>query len=504
MSKRFSTKRQARAASRTDPSRPTSPQPTPPATPRRTRLWVVGGGALAIVSAVLMFGNRWVAHLANENARQELAAQHVDEAIEWFQWSLEWHEQSAETNLKLSRAFRRRGQFAECQEYLERARDLGLPDERYERERVLIQAQRGAIPPKEMDRQLARLLSHPDEDAAEISEAFANGYLVNQRYPEAMRLLDAWHLDYPDDAQPHYIRGIIWQHLGSMDRAEEEFRGALELEPTHYPAAMALGNFLVQRRRVIEALPYFELCVKAKNEGLTARVSAAQCMRLLGRHDEARARIEQILAEDPQMLAAGIELAHLDVAAGQYEHALSWLERGAAENPRDADTRYALATALAASGRSDEAREHFEYVDKARPAVSRARYLIISLNDDPNNTAARTEIGQLLLEYGSQQEGIFWLNSALAIDPTFPPAHLVLADFFAQQADRSADAAARARYHHRMALADAVGPSSGAIESHGASRGNGDDAAADDAVADDAEVRDAPRGGPDGDDASDK
>ncbi len=416
---------------------------------QRTRFWLVGGGMLAVAVMVLLFGNRWVASLANQQARYELSAQHRDDAVKWLRWSLKWYSRSPETELMLSRTYRKLGKFADSHEHLERARALGLPDERCERELILMQAQRGVIPANEMDTQLALLLSDPGEDAAEISEAFANGYLVNQRYTEAMRLLDAWHLDYPDDAQPHYMRGITWHYLGSLDAAEKEYRRALELQPTHYPAAMALGNFLIRRRRVEEALPYFEMCAGATNEGALARVRAAHCLRLLGMPDEARRRIEEVLAEDPDMLAAGIELAQLDVDAGKYGRAISWLQRGAAEDPRDTEVRYALATALAASGQPEKARQHFDFVAEARPAVSRARELIISLNDDPDNTAARTEIGRLLLEYGSEREGVFWLRSALSVDPSYEPALETLNNYDKQLAEQH-PATDKAADRHRL------------------------------------------------------
>ena len=474
MGKRSSTKRRAKVASGNGLSRPTASQAIPPDAPRRSRFWIVGGGALVVAAVVLLFGNRWVAGLANDQARQELAAQHVDEAIEWLQWSLKWYEQSVETNLKLSRAYRRRGRFARCQEYLDRARELGLSDERYERERVLIRAQQGVMRREEMGRQLAVLLSDPDDDAVEISESFTNGYLVNQRYTEAMQLLDAWHLDYPDDAQPHYLRGIIWRRLGSLDAAESEIRRALALQPTHYPAAMELGDFLVQHRSIEEALPYFEMCAAATHEGTMARVRAAQCLRLLGMHDEARARIEGVLAENSDMLAALVELAQGEIAAGEYASAIPRLERGAAEDPRNTEIRSALATALEACGRSDEAQEHFDFVHKAKPAVSRARELIAGLNDEPGSAATRTEIGRLLIEYGSEFEGVFWLRSALTVDLNYKPAHETLATYFERHADQYPDAAAATRYHRRMAEVDDVDPTQENRRSSGAPQAGGD------------------------------
>jgi tetratricopeptide (TPR) repeat protein len=437
-------------------------------------LWLAGGGAIFALAAVLLMGNRWLARMAIEHARREMAAQHVEEAIEWLDWSLKWHAGSAETELLLSRAYRKRGKFEECREHLNRAHSLGMSDDRYRRELVLVRAQKGEIPAHEMNKQLAVLLSDPNGDAAEITESFANGYLVNQRYTEAMRLLDAWHLDFPDDAQPHYMRGIIWEYLGSLEAAENEFRRALELQPTHYPAAMALGNFLVKRRRVEESLSFFELCAEATFEGPAARVSAARCLRLLGKLAEARSRIEQVLADDPDLLAARIELAHLDIAVGQYDRAIPWLRRAVKERPSDTDARFALATALAACGQRDEARQHFDFVNKARPAVARARELIVGLTDDPDNVDARAEIGRLLLQYGSEGEGMFWLGTALSIDANCKPAHEALADYFDQQADRDPEAAARAIHHRRLAQADAANHADGTSESTGAAHGCAD------------------------------
>src|SRR5947207_1480547 len=98
---------------------------------------------------------------------------------------------------------------------INRAKSLGYAPDAVRREWILTNAQSGRL--GEAEPALERLLVDPQDDGAEICEAFVTGYFANYRIDSAMQLLDAWERDYPTDGQPHYLRGKFFEHSEMWD-----------------------------------------------------------------------------------------------------------------------------------------------------------------------------------------------------------------------------------------------------------------------------------------------
>lgn len=413
----------------------------------RRRKLLVG---LLVVLLVVLFTqrNRW-ATLPNAMARRQLAVRRDagDAAAEaWLQTSLRLSPRNAETQWLLARVARRQGRMSAVKEHLTLAQEYGLARERIEREQWLALAQDGQM--RAAEPHLSELLLKPDGDEQEILNAYVIGYLKAQSLGKAKQLLDAWAKDFPNTAEPHFLRGVIEQDATSWGPAIEHFQTALAADPKHPRAALHLAHCLLSMKRHQEALTYFERASQLPAAEREAKVGMAQCLTDLGRNEEARTLLQDVLIQEPQHMEATLELARLEVDNAEYDQALERLQRLYQRRPRDYDVRFTLATALRGLGRAEEAKEHFEVVSLARSALRRASTLADGTGQD---LETRYQIGLIYLEYGDPKQGVLWLRSVLDENPDHTPTHIALAEYYDSKADESSEFQELAAFHREKA-----------------------------------------------------
>lgn len=363
----------------------------------------------------------------------------------------------------LARVARRDGRFEDAAEHASAARSLGADETRVRREEMLVLAQIGRL--DGIEEPLNAWLAEADlDDRREICEAYANGLARVARFDHAIRLLEAWRLDFPDDAEPLYRLGRLREHLRQTSEAEKQYRAALERDPQHPPSAYRLGTILLDRREVEEALKYFRICAKLPHP-IAANVGMGQCLKLLGRVKEAHQLFEAAAAapeavhrasykavgEPGDRYLAATELGTLEAEAGRYEAAEHWLRKAVERDPRDSEARYSLAIALRGLGRREDAEREFKRVRKTQQAFDEAGKLHNRIDLKPDDVEARYRLGVILLEHDSERTGIYWLNTALEYDPHHAPTHRALADLFAAKADESPEFRRLAQQHERLA-----------------------------------------------------
>jgi len=120
------------------------------------------------------------------------------------------------------------------------------------------------------------------------------------------------HVDFlgirsPDQSVTHLGYGNVWARAGENDKAEEEFREALRLQPGLGEARHHLGALLLQEDRVREAVPELRAAVAAMPRSFRARRSLAEALEAAGLLDEAlavRRETAELSAGQPEDLLA--------------------------------------------------------------------------------------------------------------------------------------------------------------------------------------------------------
>jgi len=247
--------------------------------------------------------------------------------------------------------------------------------------------------------------------------------------------------------------------------AEREYRLALEKNPHYPPALFAYGNLLWKRKRPEEALPLLQTCVQVDPQTKPAvDLLRAACQRLLGERQAAR-KILESLAEIPQKefervyrrLATRMEAGSVAFERGQlefddqeFEQATKYFRLAAKQSPDHFDAERQLALSLQRSGRTEEAEEIQQRVEQKRQELATLAPFLTRLQAKPNDAEARYQIGNIMLNNGRVERGLFYLKGALVDAPEHVPTHRRLFEFYSSHRDQHPSYAELADQHEEF------------------------------------------------------
>ncbi len=147
--------------------------------------------------------------------------------------------------------------------------------------------------------------SFPDQFS--VHKALGDSYRLREKYAEAAEAYDRAIalLDSPGRKEwsLFYLRGISYERIGEWDRAEADFRKALELEPDQPEVLNYFGYSLVElRRNLDEALEMISRAADARPDDGYTIDSLGWVLYRLGRYPEAVEHLEraaELLSVDP-------------------------------------------------------------------------------------------------------------------------------------------------------------------------------------------------------------
>jgi tetratricopeptide (TPR) repeat protein len=114
-----------------------------------------------------------------------------------------------------------------------------------------------------------------------------------------------------DNAEAHYLRGLILKEEERRAAAVKELREAVRLRPDLVGARLELANFALEAGNAAEALPHLESAMKYDASNVIVHLNLADCYRLAGRTAEARKEFEWVLAKDSSLPQPRYDLALL-------------------------------------------------------------------------------------------------------------------------------------------------------------------------------------------------
>jgi Flp pilus assembly protein TadD len=125
-----------------------------------------------------------------------------------------------------------------------------------------------------------------------------------ERFAEAVDVYDRAFERYPNGAPEswamHYTRGIALERAQMWDRAEDDFKRALKLNPEEASVLNYLGySWLDRGKNVTEAREMIELALSKKPQDGYIIDSLGWAMFLMGEYDNAVAQLERAVAMNP-------------------------------------------------------------------------------------------------------------------------------------------------------------------------------------------------------------
>jgi tetratricopeptide (TPR) repeat protein len=380
---------------------------------RSWRTWVV----LVLVGALAAAGGRllWAEHqlrlgrAALERRAYAEARAHVDRYLSI------WPSNPA-AHLLAARCARASGNLDEAERLLITARRLGADHRALALELDLLDAQRGTLPRADVERLWGRV-EEGDPETPAILEALAEGCLYTCRLREAMACLERWLAYAPGDSQALYLRGLTWEGLGVLSRAEKDYRQAVRRDPKHIPARKRLAEYLLAAGNLSEAAELFLQLRQEQPEDDSVLLGLARCRRTQARFDEARRLLEELLARDSPPPASLVERARLAQQQGGASAAEKWYRQALARDPSDDEACYGLARCLRELGRVSEAKVYEARAKRIKADVERLHRLHEQMDKGPVGPEVPYEAGMICLRNGQKAEARRWFRNALQRDP---------------------------------------------------------------------------------------
>jgi adenylate cyclase len=166
----------------------------------------------------------------------------------------------------------------------------------------------------------------------------------------------------PALAVAHAARSRILGDRGLLQEAQAEDLMALRLGPESYEAHLSAGRNFVLARNYAEAREHFEKAAALVETDYAAAALAIQCYQGLGDGEGAKAaarralaRIERVIAAEPDHGSAMGHGAGILALLGERERAKEWAARALLLDPENSNLRYNLACAMAQAGEHDAA-----------------------------------------------------------------------------------------------------------------------------------------------------
>ncbi len=176
------------------------------------------------------------------------------------------------------------------------------------------------------------------------------------------------------NAQAHAARGLEFAQAGELEKAEAEFRRAVEQAPSNVQDVDALARVLAREQKFQEAIAWFEKAVKLDPTDLKLRRDLATAQWQAGKLEAARDNLESILKATPKDEQVTLLLGMVYAELKDYVRATKLLGSVEPLVRQRPESIAVLAQSYYGIGRKDKARELLNSL-KSHPAGPQGVFL---------------------------------------------------------------------------------------------------------------------------------
>ena len=183
------------------------------------------------------------------------------------------------------------------------------------------------------DRGIAALNPKAQKDIGKALEA-----LRTNKPGDARLHLEAAQRDAPNSAEVAYLFGVYASQMDDLKLARSHWMRALELNPNHLSALLAVSQDLLREKQASQATPYLDRAAGIEPSSWRVHMLLAQADLFQGKHQDAVKEAERAV-ELGHERAASVQplLAHALFAGGEKDRAIRILQDYIAAHPGDAN-----------------------------------------------------------------------------------------------------------------------------------------------------------------------
>ncbi len=244
-----------------------------------------------------------------------------------------------------------------------------------------------------------------------------------------------------DNYIAHNNLGDALLKKGSVDEAIAHFQKALQIKPDYAEAHNNLGDALLQKGSVDEAIAHCQRALQIKPDFAEAHNNLGDALFQKGSVDEAIAHFQKALQIKPDYAEAHNNLGNALFTKGSVDEAIAHYQKALQITPDSMEAHNNLGNALFQKGSVDEAIVHYQKALQIKPGYAKAHnnlgnalftkgsvdeaiaHFQKALQIKPDYAEAHNNLGNALLKKGSVDEAIAHFQKALQIKPGYAEAH---------------------------------------------------------------------------------
>lgn len=254
--------------------------------------------------------------------------------------------------------------FAEAQQYLERANKLQPNSAEILSTRALLETTRGNLPAA------YNLLNEARKIAPNSIIVLADFVILAMRSNQTQAAVEAARnlveLNSAN-AEYKYLLGAALLQNGSVTSAEDVLADYVKLRPNDSRGCLALGlTFAAQRDKIESARKQLNRCLEIDPKNYEAKYQLGLSYKAQGETQTAIKYFEETVQLAPNSAPVLRDLGALYLQTGAESKAQIALEKSVALNPNDADTHFQLSRYYNLAGKSELAKQHLEMFQKIR------------------------------------------------------------------------------------------------------------------------------------------
>jgi tetratricopeptide (TPR) repeat protein len=316
---------------------------------------LIGAASLYVVILVAADRQHALARQALERYDFRQAADHLEKAL----W---WRAGDPDVQMLAAQTARRRGNIDEMERHLRLAVKAGAPSQVLDTERNLLTIQLGDM------NDAPRLVQLCDQnpagpEAALGFEVIFEGSMKSFQLGLARHAIDSWLQHRPgkfDQAHALVWRGRLHQYFDEWPQAIADYHRALELDPDHADAHIALANALI-RDDSRKAVPHVEWLSRRYPSDVDVRLLSVRLRRTLGQPEEAERLAESLLKTAPDHVQGLIERGRIAMDLGKPRDGEPFLRHAVTQAPNVREGYLALSDCLRQMGQVDEAKRYQDH-----------------------------------------------------------------------------------------------------------------------------------------------
>jgi Tfp pilus assembly protein PilF len=205
----------------------------------------------------------------------------------------------------------------------------------------------------------------------------------------------------------HNNLGNALLQKGSVNEAIAHFQKALQIKPDNAEAHYNLGNALFKKGSLDEAIVHFQKALQITPDNVEAHNNLGNALLQKGNADEAITHYQKALQINPDYSEAHNNLGSVLLQKSNVDEAITHFQKALQITPDYSEAHINLGYALLKKGNVDEAMVHYQK----------------ALQINPDDANAHINLGNILLGKGNVDEAIVHYQKALQIKPDDADAH---------------------------------------------------------------------------------